>query len=91
MRVCDAAQADLHALLLDGEEPSSSVEELWLHVEACNRCAYAIAHDRAMRRALARVRQSTRATESLRRRVRDALARRAAEEGIQPGAGSLST
>ena len=90
-RVCDATQAELQALLLDGEEPSVSVEELWSHVQACNRCARAIAHDQAMRRALSRVKRPVRAPEMLRRRLRDALAKRAAGAAKPPGDRSRST
>jgi anti-sigma factor RsiW len=89
-RVCDATQAELQALLLDGEEPSLSVEELWSHVEACNGCARAIAHDQAMRRALSRVRRPARAPENLCRRLRDALAKRAVSGTKRPGGRSRS-
>ena len=89
-RVCDAMQAQLQALLLDGDEPSLSVEELWSHVEACNRCRRAIAHDQAMQRALSRVRRPARAPESLRRRLRDALAKRGAGAAKPPGEGDRS-
>lgn len=84
-------QAELQALLLDGEEPSLPVEELWSHVEACNRCTRAIAHDQAMQRALSRVRRSARAPELLRRRLRDALDKRAASAPKPPGDRSRST
>lgn len=89
-RVCDATQVELQALLLDGEEPSVSVQELWSHVEACNRCARAIAHDQAMRRALSRVKRPARAPETLRRRLRDALTKRADSAAKPPPEGDRS-
>jgi anti-sigma factor RsiW len=91
MRVCNATQAELQALLLDGEALSLPVEALWAHVESCDRCARAVAHDRAMRRVLARARRSTPAPQSLRRRLRDALDKRANGGGKQPGGRSRST
>ena len=81
--VCDVAQATLHALLLDREPPvNGAATDLWAHVAECDRCACALAHDQAMRRALERLRGRDRAPKSLHRRVQRIIGgRRAREDG----------
>jgi len=75
-QACETVQADLQALLLDGEQPSGSAEQLWEHLAACDQCARALAQGRGLRRALERLRGRDRAPDSLRDRVRRLVADR---------------
>jgi len=70
---CEAVQTELQALLIDRERPSEAAVELWEHLAACDRCAQAVAHDRALRNALARLRGRERAPALLRERLRRML------------------
>jgi hypothetical protein len=72
-------QAGLQALVLDAEQPSSAVDELWKHLDGCDSCALALAHDRALQRRLARLGGVARPSDALGRRVRALLLSRRAE------------
>ena len=72
-RACQGVQAELQALLIDRERPGESATALWDHLTACDRCAQALAHDRALRRALERLRGRARAPALLRERLRRML------------------
>jgi anti-sigma factor (TIGR02949 family) len=100
---CEAVQTELQAFLIDRERPSESATALWDHVAACDRCAQALGHDRALRRALERLRGGARAPARLRERLRRMLSTTRGENGGRgpapdgparrrgPGGGSRST
>ena len=70
---CEAVQTELQALLIDRERPSESRTALWEHLAACDRWARALAHDRAMRGAVERLRGRDRAPALLRERLKRLL------------------
>jgi anti-sigma factor RsiW len=70
---CEAVQVELQALLIDRERPSEAAVALWEHLAACERCAQALAHDRALHNALERLRGGERAPALLRERLRRML------------------
>ena len=83
---CEAVQAELQAFLVDGERPDGLAAALWEHLAGCERCARALAHDRAMRRALERLRGAQRAPALLRERVKRLLGARGGQEAKGSGA-----
>ena len=63
----------LQEIVVDGERSTHGVTEVWEHLAACDRCAQALAHDRALHRALERLRGAARAPALLRERLRRLL------------------
>jgi anti-sigma factor (TIGR02949 family) len=84
---CDEMQIALQALL-DREQSTSDETNVWAHVAACDRCARALAHDRALGRALDRLKAAGRAPASLRERLRRLLSGGGGGHGARNGGGS---
>jgi len=70
---CDAVQLEIQALLIDRERPARATAELWTHLAGCDACARSLGQDRALRRALERLRGAISAPALLRERLRRLL------------------